>query len=149
MNNTRAVTFSKSKSFEVRTLISINCHSSRRVAYDAEFYLVHPADSIVTKDKYVQLGMATSAIFTWRVPARQLSYGLYYVQLNTRITGVKNTESNSYGFLRVTDTALIAEITGLLEVSQGEGRKLQLDGSGSYDPDNGKGNLFMEMIRRR
>lgn len=86
--------------------------------------------------------MASTSVFKWRIPARQLEYGLYYVLFSTKIVGVKNTVSISYGFIRVTDTSLIAEIRGLHEVSQGEDRKLELSGSGSYDPDTGTGRMM-------
>lgn len=73
------------------------------------------------------------------IRAQSLSYGLYYYKVTGNIERHAGTAANSFGFIAVTSTALVVNITGQMRASQGINKILALNGSQSYDPDVGKG----------
>ena len=81
----------------------------------------------------------------WTIEEGSLEPSLYSLEYRAVLSSAGNVSSSSFGYLRVENSKLVAEIAGGTFVSLGYGMPITLDGSGSYDPDVGKG-LYTGMV---
>ena len=71
------------------------------------------------------------------IPSKTLNYGHYFM----KIIGIldEKRKVSSSGYVEVTSTTLVADISGASYASQGFNHKLTLNGSKTHDPDVGQG----------
>ena len=118
----------------------MDCGNSSQVQmpYDIDVYFINLESGSFLLDAFAK--GATETDFSVRIPANLLSYGLYYFKVTGSIETVTGTVVDSFGYIEVTSTTLVVNVTGDSQASQGFNKILTLNGSHSYDPDVGKGN---------
>lgn len=118
----------------------MDCGNSSQVQmpYDIDIYFINLESGSFLLDAFEK--GATETDFSVRIPANLLSYGLYYFKVTGSIETVTGTVVDSFGYIGVTSTTLVVNVTGDSQASQGFNNILTLNGSHSYDPDVGKGN---------
>lgn len=136
---TKPTKMKKSEDFVFIVGIKIDCRISGQVqmVYNAEMYTID-LNSGSFRRVVNKIGGAVSDVTT-TVRGRGFSYGLYYFKFTGTIEGQPGFTANSFGYIEVTSTTLVVNITGASQASQGHNKTLTLDGSQSYDPDVGKG----------
>jgi len=72
---------------------------------------------------------------------KMLSTGFKVVVFELRIAG-ESLSSRDFAFLQVKESALVASIAGGTEVARSITKPIILDGTASYDPENGAGILY-------
>ena len=129
----------RSEIFKFIIGIKMNCRISGvvRVVYNVEMYTVDLSSGLYRRTVY-KIGTTVGNV-TATINGKGFDYGLYYLKFTGSIEGQSGTKVNSFGYIEVTSSALIANITGDNQASQGINKIITLDGSQSYDPDVGKG----------
>lgn len=129
----------KSEDFVFSAKVESNCRLSRltsKVHIETDIYAINMLSGYFThKRKGVFYPNADSVKQT--IPSKTLDYGHYFM----KIIGISDNRRkvSSFGYIEVTSTMLVANISGASRASQGLNKKLTLNGSKSYDPDVGQG----------
>ncbi|XP_048586151.1 polycystic kidney disease protein 1-like 2 isoform X1 [Nematostella vectensis] len=134
---------------ELHIGFALNCHFSSSLSYNISMYSIESSGNFI-KTLFTE-GRKYSDFF-YRIPANTLPYGLYYVKIAAEVNKIEGTSVNDYGFLEITKTPLVANISGSEQAFKGRGELLRLSGSFSYDPDVGQGNhseMQFEWLCRR
>lgn len=129
----------KSQDFVFFVKIAINCRRSNPVimTYNMELYTIDLRTGFF---RYVAttIGTTVGNVKT-TIRGQVLNYGHYFFKFTGNIEAQPGTAVNRYGYIEVTSTTLVANITGTSQASQGLNKTLTLDGSQSHDPDVGEG----------
>ena len=129
----------RSENFKFQVDFEVNCRGSSviRIVYNIETYGIDSNSGSYKRKEYI-IG-TTVGDLNETIIGKRFDYGLYYVKLSGSIEGKDETRVNSFGYVEVTSTALVANITGDTQASQGINKIVTLNGSQSHDPDVGKG----------
>lgn len=142
----------RSENFKFQVDFEDDCRVSGviRVIYNIEMYSID-SNSGSYQRKVYRIG-TTVGDLNVTIIGKSFDYGLYYIKLTGSIEGKDETRVNSFGYVEVTSTALVANITGATQASQGINKIVTLNGSQSHDPDVGKGDysgiIFTWLCRR-
>lgn len=117
----------------------INCHISGqvRVVFNEEIYAIDQRSGSFSNVR-TRIGTAVSDIKT-TIRGKDYNYGYYFYKITGTIERHTGTTVSSFGYIEVTSTTLVANISGANQASQGFNKTLTLDGSRSHDPDVGEG----------
>ena len=142
----------RSENFKFQVDFEVDCRVSGviPVIYNIERYRID-SNSGSYQGKVYRIG-TTVGDLNETIIGKSFDYGLYYIKLTGSIEGKDETRVNSFGYVEVTSTALVANITGATQASQGINKIVTLNGSQSHDPDVGKGDysgiIFTWLCRR-
>ncbi|PFX27651.1 Polycystic kidney disease protein 1-like 2 [Stylophora pistillata] len=129
----------KSEDFVFSAKLESNCRVSSlisKVHIETDIYAINTISGYFKhKRKGVLYPYADSVKQT--IPSKTLDYGHYFM----KIIGISDNKRkiSSFGYIEVTSTTLVANISGANHASQGLNEKLTLNGSKCYDPDVGQG----------
>ena len=116
-----------------------NCHISGQVHWisHSEWFAINLASGSFHNVK-IRKGTAVADI---KLPVceNNIDYGHYLFMIRGNIEGQPATNTSSFGYIEVTSTNLVANITGATRACQGNNETLILNGSLSHDPDVGPG----------
>lgn len=126
--------------FMITTGVATHCRNSSQVqlVYDIQIYAIEENTAAFKRVRWT-IGTSAGGDLVYIIYARSLDYGLYYYKLTGIIEIQIGTSANSFGYIEITSSALIVNITGDRIASQGFNKTLTLNGSLSHDPDIGKG----------
>ena len=116
-----------------------NCHISGNVhlLYYSELFAIDLASGSL-RNVAIQMGTAVTIIKT-PINGSNIDCGHYLFMISGNIQGQPATKTSSFGYIEVTSTNLVANITGAIRACQGNNETLILNGSLSHDPDVGPG----------
>lgn len=129
----------KSEDFVFIVKVAINCHISGQVQvlYNMEMYAI---DLISASFRLVATRVGTTVGDTKHtIRGKRYNYGHYFFKVTGTIERHKGTTTSTFGYIEVTSTTLVANISGANQASQDFNKTLSLDGSMSHDPDVGEG----------
>ena len=130
----------RSEDFTFTVNVKIDCRISGpiQLSYNIKMYSIDLNSGSFRKVGPLKIGTTVGDV-VHTIRAQSLSYGLFYYKATGIIETHAGTAANTFGFIRVTSAALVANITGDKRASQGINKILTMNGSQSYDPDAGKG----------
>ena len=119
--------------------VAINCHITGHVSmlYNMEMFAIDLASGSF-RNLVNRIGTTVGDIKTTILGSR-IDYGHYLFRISGNIEGKTATKTSSFGYIEVTSTNLVANITGARKASQGLNETLILNGTLSHDPDVGPG----------
>lgn len=140
-NITEPTKIKKSDDFKITTRVAIHCRifGQVQIVYDIQIYAIQENTGTFKRVKKA-IGTSAGGDLVYIIYAKRLEYGLYYYKLTGIIETQIGTSANSFGYIEVTPSTLIVNITGDKIASQGFNKTLTLSGSLSHDPDVGEGN---------
>jgi hypothetical protein len=125
--------------FTVSMPTEITCQASNYIAsYQATVYSIDNSTGSL-QNSYTNFGNLLPEATVWKIPAKALQYGKYYVKVTSVIENNRGTQSSDFGFIIVGETPLVSKIAGSSLAYQGIKEIVYLYGSKSYDPDVGQG----------
>ena len=129
----------KSEDFVFLVEVAINCHITGQVhmLYNIEMFAIDLVSGSFFNLVY-RIGTTVAGIET-TIKGSGFNYGHYLFRISGNIEGKTATKTSSFGYIEVTSTNLVANITGASQVSQGLNELLTLNGTLSHDPDVGPG----------
>lgn len=136
---TKATKMKKSEDFVFLVEVAINCHINAQVhmLYNIEFFAID-LKSGSFRNLIIRIGTTVAGIKT-TIWGSGLDYGHYLFSISGHIEGQTATRTSSFGYIEVTSTNLVANISGATQASQGFNELLTLNGTLSHDPDVGPG----------
>ena len=136
----QATHISRHLTFAVSMPTKLSCQASNYISsYDVAIYSINNVTGSFQNVHRV-LGNLAQNETIWKIPAKTLPYGEYYVKVTSVIENRRGTQSSDFGFIVVGETPLVSKIAGPKLVYQGIKEIVYLNGSGSYDPDVGAEN---------
>ena len=119
--------------------VAKNCHIAGQVLmlYNIELFAIDLASGSL-RNLVIRIGTAVGDIET-TIHGSSFDYGHYLFRISGDIEGQPATKTSSFGYIEVTSTNLIANVTGARRASQGLNETLILNGTLSHDPDVGPG----------
>ena len=130
----------KSEDFVLFAKVASICRVSGQVdlIIDMNVYAIDlKLGSFHNEKRIVKFSVVDSVKLT--ITGKTLDYGLYFVKIVGFTQSNSETKVSSFGYVEVTSTTLVANISGASQASQGLNKKLTLNGSMSHDPDVGEG----------
>jgi len=136
---TKATKMKKSEVFVFTAEVAINCHvaGQNQMVYKSETFAIDLISGSLRRSA-IRIGTTVRYIET-TIRGSDYDYGYYLFTIKGNIEGRSATKTSSFGYIEVTSTNLVANITGARRVSQGLNDTLTLNGSLSHDPDVGPG----------
>ena len=130
----------KSEDFVFLVEVAINCHITGQVhmLYNIEMFAIDLTSGSF-RNAVIRIGTTVNDIKT-TIRGNGFDYGLYLFRISGNIERRTGTMTSRFGYIEVTSTTLIANITGASQASQGFNDTLTLNGTLSHDPDVGPGN---------
>ena len=119
--------------------VAINCHvaGQAQMLFSSEMFAIDLISGSL-RIVVIRIGATVKYIET-TIQENKFDYGHYLFMIRGKIEGRAATETSSFGYIEVTSTDLVANITGARRASQGLNETLTLNGSLSHDPDEGPG----------
>lgn len=136
---TKATKMKKSEDFVFFVNIAINCPipSHVQVLYHEEMFSIDQGSGSF-RNVNNRIGTTVGNVRT-TINGKRFNYGYYFYKITGSIERHTGTTVSSFGYIEITSTTLVANISGANQVSQGFNKILTLDGSLSHDPDVGEG----------
>ena len=118
----------------MQTQISVQCFTGAESQFNWYINRWVPASgSFSSQSTPVENGTAE-----WKIPKCKFQYGLYKVTLIVRQIGADvDAEGSAFGYINITQSDLLAVISGGTGQVRGHGKILRFDGTQSQDPDLG------------
>ena len=127
----------RSSIFIVKTGVTTNCVRTNKVRFEWELYVLNKTANqfhTAVADN-ADISFISRELF---LPKRSFSYGLYKVNFTAKMVlrePEPKFQSTTFGYLEVIPSPLVAKISGGNLIRRGFGKKVNVDGSGSTDPD--------------
>lgn len=143
----------KSEDFVFVVEVAINCRitGQHHMLYNSETFAIDLISGSLRR-LAIRIGTTVADIKT-TIQGSEYDYGHYLFRISGNIERQTATMTSSFGYIEVTSTNLVANITGANEASQGLNETLILNGTLSHDPDVGLGKYtgleFTWLCRRK
>ena len=125
----------RSTVFTVRTAVTADCTRTKKVRYNWQLFVNDSADQFLSNQTSagdVDISLKSRELF---LPKRSLPYALYRVIFTAAMDAKEKFETSAVGYVEIVPSPLVAKISGGNLIRRGFGKKVEVDGSKSQDPD--------------
>lgn len=129
----------RSESLDVHSEINVFCPASEGTLFEWKVYKIDET----TNRSHIVNYTTRHNLPSFHIEKRTLQFGLHRVSLTVRMSesALQEFSSKESGYVKIIPSDLVAKIEGGTTLRRGMGPDLKIDGSSSYDPDVGMGNV--------